>query len=278
MRKYIDIILGNLIVAFALNVLILDYGLVAGGVSGLSAVIHHYFNLPISMMVAVINMILFTIGYIFKGRDFARKTLLSSLLLPLFLECFNQLPWLHGWIQDPLLIALIGGGMIGAGTGLIINAKASGGGFDIIGILLNQYFHLNISFVACSFDLVIIMLQLPYHDATRVIYGLICIGCVALSMNAVISGVNRGIQVLVFSNKQETLKAALLQDLDVGLTLLHGSSGYLNQEVDVLLSVITIQKLPQFKNIVKTIDSEAFMITSQISEVSGNGFTTALRS
>lgn len=276
-KKYGGIVLGNLMVAFAINVLILDYGLVFGGVSGLGAVLHHYLKLPVSVMVAIINVFLFTLAYVSKGREFAGKTLISAVLLPLFLEGFNQMRGLHGLIQDPLLIALMGGLLIGVGTGMIINAKASGGGFDIVGIILNDHFHVNISVVTCVIDLLIILLQLPYHEAASVGYGLLCIMVVGISMNIVIRGVNRGIQVLVFSKKQHEIEKALIEKLDVGLTLLHGQGGYSKDEMDVILSIITVEKLPQFKHIVHTIDDQAFLITSSVSEVSGQGFTINVR-
>lgn len=90
MKKVIQIIIGNVLMAFTVSALILDHSIVAGGVSGISTVFHFYTGISVSLCVAIINIALFLIGLCFLGKTFAMKTLISTFLFPVLLEFFNR--------------------------------------------------------------------------------------------------------------------------------------------------------------------------------------------
>ena len=118
MKKVIQIIIGNVLMAFTVSALILDHSIVAGGVSGISTVFHFYTGISVSLCVAIINIALFLIGLCFLGKTFAMKTLISTFLFPVLLEFFNQQTYLHGLLDDQLLVCILGGFLLGLGIGL----------------------------------------------------------------------------------------------------------------------------------------------------------------
>ena len=140
MKKIIQIIIGNILMAFALSTLILDNSIVAGGVSGISTVFHFYTGISVFLCVGIINIALFIIGFCFLGKAFAMKTLISTFLFPILLEFFNQQPYLHGLLNDQLLICILGGFLLGLGIGLVLKAGGSTGGFDILALVVEKYF------------------------------------------------------------------------------------------------------------------------------------------
>ena len=93
-KKIIDllqIILGNAFMAFAVNTLILENGIVCGGVSGIGSAIQHYFNIPLSMTVALLNIVLFILGLWAFGKGFAASILISTIVFPIFWKYLNRL-------------------------------------------------------------------------------------------------------------------------------------------------------------------------------------------
>ena len=56
------------------------------------------------------------------------------------------------------------------------------------------------------------------------------------------------------------------------LTMLHGQTGYLLENTEVLINVISTRELVQVERLVKSIDEDAFMIISNVHEVQGRGF------
>ena len=136
----IQIIIGNVLMAFAVSALILDHSIVVGGVSGISTVFHFYTGISVSLCVAIINIALFLIGLCFLGKTFAMKTLISTFLFPVLLEFFNQQTYLHGLLDDQLLVCILGGFLLGLGIGLVLKAGGSTGGFDILALIVEKHF------------------------------------------------------------------------------------------------------------------------------------------
>ena len=102
------IILGNVFVAFAVSTLVLENQLISGGVTGLGIVTNHYTGINISLIVGIINVLLFLLGLFFIGKKFALSTLISTFAFPVLLEFFNissrfsrLLSWNWGRINDP---------------------------------------------------------------------------------------------------------------------------------------------------------------------------------
>ena len=62
-------------------------------------------------------------------------------------------------------------------------------------------------------------------------------------------------------------------DMDAGVTLLDGKSGFYGNDTEVVLTILPYRKLPDLKDKIKEIDEKAFIIVSHVEEVSGNGFT-----
>lgn len=141
------IVVGNILIAFALSTLLLENNIIAGGVSGIGIVLNHYLGFSISMCVGIINVVLFLIGLICLGKVFAMTTLISTFLFPLVLEFFETQSFFHHYLNDPFLACIIAGVLIGVGIGLILKANASTGGVDILAILLNKKFGLPVHIV-----------------------------------------------------------------------------------------------------------------------------------
>lgn len=71
----------------------------------------------------------------------------------------------------------------------------------------------------------------------------------------------------------EKMKTMILNDMDAGVTLLDGKTGFLKENTEVVLTILPYRKLPDLKDKIKEIDDKAFIIVSHVEEVSGNGFT-----
>lgn len=122
MKNVFYILSGNLLIAFAIEILVIDSGIIAGGVSGLGIVLNHSIGISVSLAVGIINMILFLCGLIFMGKIFAAKTLISTFAFPLFLEILGNLSVFGGHTKEPLPAALLAGCLIGIGLAFVIKS------------------------------------------------------------------------------------------------------------------------------------------------------------
>ena len=275
-KKILDllqIILGNAFIAFAVNTLILENGIVCGGVSGIGSAIEHFFNIPLSMTVAVLNIALFLLGLFYFGKGFAASILISTIVFPVFLELFDRIPALHGYLEDPLLAMVIGGAFVGIGIGIVIKANASTGGVEILAQFIAKQFKFPIHTVLNVIDIVILVLQIAYSNTTNIIYGIIMTFVTSAVIKKTLLSGKSLIQMTIMSDKYEEIREMIIYEVDAGVTMMVSEKGFTRQESKLITSVIPYQKLPTLKEKVLKIDPVAFIIVAKIEEVGGRGFT-----
>lgn len=271
--RIVYIVLGNVLIAFALSTLLLENHIIAGGVSGIGIVLNHYFGISISMCVAIINVFLFGLGFLFLGKVFAMTTLISTFLFPLVLEFFESQSVFHHYLNDPLLACIIAGVFIGVGIGLILKANASTGGVDILAILLNKKLGIPVHIILNGIDLTVLIFQISFNDPTHVIYGIVTVMVTSIMLNKTLTTGTSLMQLLVMSDQYEMIKNVILHDHDAGVTLLASEKGYTAEDSKLVLSVLPYRKLPAIKEKIRQIDPLAFIIVSHVDEVGGKGFT-----
>lgn len=267
------VILGNALIAFAVNTLILENGIVCGGVSGVGSAIEFYFGIPLSLTVAILNVILFFLGLWYFGKGFAASILVSTFVFPAFLEAFDRIPSLHGYLDDSLLAMVIGGCLIGIGIGIVIKANASTGGVEILAQCIAKQFKLPVHTVLNVVDVAVLVLQFAYSDTTNVIYGVIMTFVTSAMLKKTLLSGRSLIQLTVMSDRYEEIREMILRDIDAGVTMMIAEKGFTKQESKVLTSVVPHKKLPLMKTKIQEIDPMAFMIVANIAEVGGQGFS-----
>ena len=273
----IQILLGNACLAFAVNTLILEHGIICGGVSGFGSAVEFYFGIPLSITVALLNISLFFLGYKTFGKEFAMSIIISTFSFPAFLEMFDRIPFFHGFLEDPLLSMVIGGCLVGFGIGLVIRANASTGGVEILAQYIHKRYKKPVHVILNIIDVSILLLQIIYSDTTHIVYGIILTFIASAMLNKTLTSGRSLIQLTIISDQHETIRRIVLHEMDAGVTMLMTEKGYTHEESKMVMSIIPYEKLPLIKSKVLTIDPLAFIIVSKVDEVGGMGFTVERR-
>lgn len=267
------IILGNALDAIGFVLFVVPSGLITGGVSGLGLFINHVWGIPISVFVFAFNAIMFIIGFIFLGKKFAATTALSSFCYPLIMGILERIVGDFVLTNDILLCTIMGGLLIGAGVGLVLRAGASSGGMDVPPLLLNRYLHLPLSVMIYVFDISILLLQVTNNSVESILYGIVLVLIYSIVIDKFMLIGKNMVQVKIVSRENLAIRDAIFEQLDRGVTLLKSRTGYLEEDTEVVLSVITNRQLFKLESLVHKIDPRAFMVVSRVSEVVGEGFT-----
>ncbi len=267
------ILLGNTIYSFGIVAFILSSGLITGGTAGLGLIFFHQFGLPISTFISIFNVTAFVLGAIILGKKFALTTLISSFYYPFILSIFEKVEFLQSITNDRVLCTIYAGLLIGIGIGLVLRAGASTGGVDIPVLILNKKFGLPVSATLYAIDVCILLGQMIFADKEQVLYGICLVFIYTIVLDKVLMFGKSHVQVKIISKFSEEIRNAVLQKLDRGVTLLHGQTGHLGQECDMVLTVVSNRELPRLNEMVLEIDPHAFMIINKVNEVKGKGFT-----
>ena len=274
-KKLINLLLilfGNACIASAVNTLILEHGIICGGVSGIGSAAEHYFGIPVSLVVGILNIALFFLGLKAFGKEFAMSIIISTFAFPAFLEIFDRSPF-HGYLNDSLLATVIGGCLVGLGIGVVIKANASTGGVDILAQYIHKKFEIPVYIVLNVIDIFILVFQITYSDTTNVIYGIIMTFVTSTMLKKTLSSGRSLIQLTIISDSYEEIKKMILHEMDAGVTMILSEKGYTEQSSKLITTVIQYQKLPKLKEKIREIDPMAFIIVAKIEEVGGKGFT-----
>ena len=272
-RTWASILLGNALYSLAVALFLEPAGLITGGATGIALAIGRLTGLSVSGLLLFINLAMLVWGWAVLGRAFALNTLASSVLSPAFLGLFEGLLAGRVLTEDIFLCTVFAGLGIGVALGLVIRSGASTGGFDIPPLVLNKWFKLPVSATMLAFDIVVLLMQAVFSPVQQVLYGVVMVLIHTIVMDKMLMlGASRT-EVKIVSGQSDAICAAILAQLDRGVTILHGEGGYTHEPSAVLLSIVSNRELPRLEKLAHSIDPTCFLIVSHVTEVSGRGFS-----
>lgn len=267
------VIIGNAFLAFGTVAFLVPSGIIAGGATGVSLILERFIPLSLSQIILIINVIMFIIGYLFIGKKFAGGTLLSSFLFPGFIALFEKIPGITTITSDVLLYVIYSGLFVGVGCGIVLRLGFSTGGMDILPVLLNKKTGMSIASLMNITDTIILLGQIMFSTPEEVLYGIIVVAITSIVIDKTMLLGERNLQVMVISAKYEEIAYRIDKEVDRGCTFIKVTTGYMREDQKAVLSVISRRQATKVNEIVHEIDEEAFIITSEVHNVRGRGFT-----
>ena len=248
----------------------------AGGISGLSAILVQLINpagkipfLKVGTLTILINLPLFAFGGLKIGKKFFFGSLLGMGLSSLVMDNFGFM--IH---VEPLLAAIYGGVITGHGVGIVFFAGTSTGGADIVVRLVKlKAKNTNIGQIAMTFDIcVVILTGLIFGDISKALYTGVTVFLCGKMMDTVVYGFDFSKTALIISKEYEKLPAAIDAKLGRGATFLYSQGTYTKQDSKVVLVAIYPKQIAELKDLVMSIDPDAFVILQDAHQVLGSGF------
>ena len=268
-REYIYVLIGAAIVALTFNLFLLPNQIASGGVSGISTILEAKFNWEPAFVQWAFNIPLFIAGVILLGKNFGVKTLVGTIFLPFVVYLSKDLePWTH----EPLLAAIYGGIGIGLGIGIVFKGRASTGGTDLAAQIINKYTGISLGNCVAIIDGLIVITASIVFNIEQGLYALIALFVTSKTIDLVQIGMRSSKMALIITEKQEDVRNGILTKIDRGVTKLTAYGGYTDFERPILMCVVDQSEFTKLKTLVQSIDSTAFVIVMDASEVLGKGF------
>ena len=267
------IILGNTLLALATSIFILPFNIDNGGLSGISVVLERWFNPAI--VIFVLNWVLFFIGLIFLKKDFALKTLISTIVYPLIVNLLyytNVANYIISDLNDPLLASIIAAILIGTGLGLVYRVGGSTGGIDVISVMLKKYLGIKISHSTFVVDSIIVSLGLFMVSVNSSLYGIICVIIASYLIEVITIRGNSSYMMHIVSDKMELINDYIINDLERGSTIISAKGGIHKDEKEMIEVIFNEKEYYRIKHEIQKIDKDAFVSVYKAVNVYGNGF------
>ena len=270
------ILVGAILMAISINIVYEPMGMVTGGVSGLAIVVKKLTEpfieggLPIWLFNTLINIPLFLIAFVLKGKKFLVTVLFGTVC---YILALMIVPIYSFKYEDTLLASIFGGVIGGVGIGLVFSTAATTGGSDLIATLIHDFKkHYSVPQILIIVDGIIIVIGAIVFGVGNALYALIAVFITAKVSDGILSGLKYAKMAYVISDEYVKIAEAIMQSLDRGVTSMNVTGMYSNKDKNMLFCVVTKKEIVKIIEISQKIDAKSFVIISDVREVMGEGF------
>ena len=267
------VIVGSAIMALGYSLFLIPHHFVPGGVSGIAIIVNYFSRLPVGTLIMVLNIPVFIFGIRLMGRKYGLRSLLGMVISSLLIDFFYEVLKLKSATDNAVLAAIYGGFLLGIGLGLVFRGRASTGGSDIIGQILNKYTGVSIGIGIMLVDFFIISASgLAYRNLEAPLYGYIVLIISTKVIDMILEGWNYTKLVIITSTHTQEIQDFILTTLDRSGTALKSRSLYLSREGETIITVIHRKQLAEMREFITSIDPDAFVVINDTYAVLGKGF------
>lgn len=244
-----------------------------GGITGLAQIINIFLpQAPVGTVTILLNVPLFLLGWRFLGGRLLLSSLYAMATTSLAIDIVNQLVTFPP--MEPMLATIFGGVILGGTLGIIFLRGATTGGTDLAARLLKLRFQwLPMGKLLLAVDLTVIAATaLAFQSLESALYGIVALYISSLVMDGVLYGLDTAKVAYIITSRPGPVAQALTQELERGVTILHGEGAWSGEQRQVLMCAFKQRQIVSLKQQVKDLDPDAFLIVCNTHEVLGNGF------
>lgn len=273
-KAWFCILAGIVLYALALNIFLIGNDIAAGGISGIAIVLAKFLPLNVAAMIFAMNVPILLTALFMNGWRYTIGTIVASVLYTLAVQAFSVLPTIT---DNPLVAAVFGGALYGAGMALLVRGNGSTGGTDLINRLLVKRFPgISLGKMALFVDGgIVIFAIITFRNIEVGLYAIITICVCSYVADRIVLGFDRGCLCMVVTSRDpQTVSAKLMQQMKRAVTKVAGVGMYSATERSVLFIAVRPQEALKVKEILSIEDPDAFVMVLPANEVLGGGFRT----
>ena len=272
-KEYLLTTLGIALTAIALEYFFFPCDIAAGGVSGIGLVINKLLGLDTSMVVLVLNIVLFILAFVVLGKSFGGKSIYATKMLSVFMWIIEKFFTPGVLTENMFLASFFGSIILGMGAAIVFHQGASTGGTSIIAAIISKFTPIGIGISVLLTDSFVCILAISVFGVDKGLFGFFSVILIGLVIDKFIDGFNRCKQVFIITSKEKTIVNHIIKSIDRGCTVINGHGGYTGSDVKIIYTVLSTKEFIALKKYVKEIDPDAFVTVNESTEVLGKGFT-----
>ena len=271
-KEYALTTLGIVLTAIALEYFFFPNDIAAGGVSGIALVINGVTGWNISIMVFILNIILFILAFVVLGKGFGGKSIYATVMLSVVMEIIERV-FSPGILTDNMFLAsFFGSALLSMGSAIVFHQGASTGGTSILAAIISKFTSLGVGTSLLLNDSIICLLAINVFGIDKGLFGFFSLILIGLLIDKFIDGFNTCKQVFIITSKAEMVVNFINKDINRGCTVLNGKGGYTDSEVKIVYTVLSSNQFITLKSFIKENNPEAFITVNDSKEVLGLGF------
>ena len=273
-KEYLLTTIGVALTAIALEYFFFPNNIASGGVSGIALIINNFIKIDTSIIVLILNVILFILAFFVLGKSFGAKSLYATIMLSVIMWIIERFFTPQVLTNDLFLSSFFGSVILAMGAAIVFNQGASTGGTSIISVILNKFLNIGVGTGLLMTDSIVSIFAIGAFGIDKGLFGFFSILLIGVLVDKFIDGFNTCKQVFIITKKPKLLVKYINKDIDRGCTVLNGEGGYTGTEVKIIYTVLNRKQFITLKKFIKENDKDAFITVNESNEVLGKGFVS----
>lgn len=262
------ITLGTMVAACGVFFFLVPSRVTVGSVSGLSVVLAQFLPLPVSALTMVMNLALLSLGLVLIGVEFCKRTVIASVLLPVFIGILERLfPAFTSLTGDPFLDMLGYILVTSMAMAVLFHQNASTGGLDIVAKILNKYLRMDLGQAGALAGMVVAMSSVFTCDSKAVFLSLLGTWLQGIVVDHFIFGLRIKKRVCILSEREAEIKHFILHDLHSGATLYEAIGAYDERVRREIITIVDKNEYARLMNYIARTDPKAFVTVYAVNEI-----------
>lgn len=265
--KMLLITFGAFLAAFAIEGFLVPNQVIDGGIVGISMMISYLTNINLGILLFVLNVPFILLALKIYGKMFIFQTYYAVTVFSIFVGIVGGKIGIV--THDGLLVAVFGGMILGAGVGLVLRNNGSLDGTEILAITLTKKFPVSVGEIIMFVNIFIYTCAGFVYGWDKAMYSTLTYFTASRVIDVVLQGLNEAKSIFVVSDKNYEIGANIMSQLDKSVTYIDAQGGYSHKDKKMLYCVVPRIELTKLKDIVNSIDPEAFIAIENVHEVDG---------
>jgi len=225
------------------------------------------------LMVFVLNIPIMIIGYRYlNGMRVVIITLIAIIGYSIALDTIGPFLPEGGLSDNVLLNALFGGVTGGISTGFVLRAGGTYGGSSTLALIIQRKTGTPMSTTFLYVDFIVITLAGFVFGWEAALYATVALFLSGVATDYVLEGPSVIRVVFIITEFPVAVSKVILEDLDRGVTAMNAKGMYTDSERAFLMITISRSEVNQLRDLVSTVDENAFIVVGQGHTAYGAGF------
>lgn len=277
--NFIILLAAGIINAIGVTLFLAPVHLYDSGISGTSMLLWQVTPdyLSLSFFLLVLNVPLFIFGLKKQGRLFTVYSLYAvavysvasyiiTYVLPVDVSTASPIAG-----TDLLLCAIFGGLISGIGSGLTIRFGGAIDGIEVLAVIFARKIGLTVGSFVMAYNVVLyIITGVLLKSFILPLYSVLAYAAAIKTVDFIVEGFDKAKSAMIITNKADEVSKALSETFGHGITHIDAKGYYGGKEQTIIYFVVNRFQITRMKNVINSIDSNAFITISEVSEAMGS--------